>query len=130
MEKVGNNISDSRLKSRPYTIPEGYCESLESRVSERIGTEEAGGRAWSVIKPAALLTFMFALIFGIGYATLSLTGTLGDKGQSALADNESILESAEMDEDVSNDIIEYLAENLTLEDIHTYATEDMPNSGN
>lgn len=121
-------MSEPRLREEPFEVPGGYFEELENRVSEQIGSKAAGGSAWSVVKPAALLAFMFVLIFGIGYATLSLTGTLG-KGIS----HEEVAEAPavqEFGDAESDDIIEYLAQTLTLEDISSYAAEDTANSDN
>ena len=121
-------MADSHLREEPFKMPGGYIEELENRVSEQIGSKATGGSAWSVAKPALLLAFMFVLIFGIGYATLSLTNTLG-KGVS----HEEMAEvpaDYELDDDTSDDIIDYLAQTLTLEDISSYAAEDAANTDN
>ena len=126
MKKVGDILTDAHLKERAFNVPEGYFESLECRVSEEIGAQAAGSRFWTVFKPAALLACMFVLIFGIGYATLSLTDTLKTDGP-ALAEENTDAGGDSFDED---EIIEYLAQALTLEDISTYASEESANSNN
>lgn len=128
MKKVGDILSDSHLREEPFKLPGGYVEELENRVSEQIGSKATGGSAWSVAKPAVLLAFMFVLIFGIGYATLSLTDTL-NKGVSH-QETAELPSTFELDDDTSDDIIDYLAQTLTLEDISSYAAEDTANQDN
>ncbi len=128
MKKVGDILSDSHLREKPFKVPGGYLEEVENRISERIDNGTADGSAWSVAKPAVLLAFMFVLIFGIGYATLSLTDTL-DKGVSH-RETAELPSTFELDDDTSDDIIEYLAQTLTLEDISSYAAEDTANTDN
>ena len=73
-----------------YTLPEGYFSRMEDKVRDRIHAKEKKSSLMKarpglgVIKPALLLVCMFLIIFGIGYGTMALTGTLGYEKPSAL----------------------------------------------
>lgn len=123
MKKVGDILTDPRFKEKAFNIPDGYVEGLESRVSDKINPQAAGGGFWSVAKPAALLACMFVLIFGLGYATLSLTGTLGERTSDRFAMETDAYDDGASDDELSDDIVEYLAQTLTLEDITAYTSE-------
>lgn len=118
----------------PFRVPEGYLDSFEDRLMERIAAEEADASqakrqrpVWRILKPALTLAAMFALIFGMGYGVLSLTHTL-DRGAGTAASEfasaeeemirpvslinyyqaaESDEETAELDEET---LLNYLAE--------------------
>lgn len=76
MNEHRNILEDPSLKHNPFSMPEGYLESLEDAMHEQIATEEKpSGGFIAVLKPALLLAAMFALIFVMGYGVLSLTDT-------------------------------------------------------
>jgi hypothetical protein len=139
-----NNILDRReLKCNPFSVPEGYFDTVEDVVRERISTPEKSGFA-AILKPALLLACMFGIIFGIGYGALSLTGTLNkeDKAITAESAEEYYINSrlidhfaadmAEQDDDeqaVSSElgeeeIISFLSEELSSAQL-TYILADL-----
>lgn len=80
-----NNISsrdildDLHLKENPFSMPEGYLSSLENSVHEKIFPVEPVSpflRFINLTKSYALLALSFAIVFGIGYGVISLTGSL------------------------------------------------------
>lgn len=79
MNKTNDTFNRDELKANPFKMPEGYMEGLADSVRERIAAEEAPKHGFSLVwqsaKPAIALAAMFAVIFGIGYGVLSLTGT-------------------------------------------------------
>lgn len=116
--------------TKPFRMPDGYLDSLETAVNERINRKP--GRAWSVLKPALGLACSFAVIFGMGYGIISLTGTL--KGDEKSADTEIIdqyltysshinyFESEEDEEESIHDeeILDYLATEMSQSAISDY----------
>ena len=118
MKKVGDILDDSKLKEKAFSLPVSYFEGLENRVSSKIGKQEGGGFV-RILKPAALLACSFLFVFFIGYGILSLTGTSGqDIKDAALAGNSTVVEDVVDEEEEA--IIEYLAQNISLEAIHEY----------
>lgn len=118
MKKVGDILDDAKMKQRAFDLPVSYFEGLENRVSSKIGKQEGGGFV-RILKPAALLACSFLFVFFIGYGILSLTGTSGqDIKDAALAGNSTVVEDVVDDEEEA--IIEYLAQNISLEAIHEY----------
>lgn len=111
-------MDDAKMKQRAFDLPVSYFEGLEDRVSSKIGKQEGGGFV-RILKPAALLACSFLFVFFIGYGILSLTGTSGqDIKDAALAGNSTVVEDVVDDEEEA--IIEYLAQNISLEAIHEY----------
>ena len=118
MKKVGDILDDAKMKQRAFDLPVSYFEGLEDRVSSKIGKQEGGGFV-RILKPAALLACSFLFVFFIGYGILSLTGTSGlDIKNAALAGNSTVVEDVVDEEEEA--IIEYLAQNISLEAIHEY----------
>ena len=118
MKKVGDILDDAKMKQRAFDLPVSYFEGLENRVSSKIGKQEGGGFV-RILKPAALLACSFLFVFFIGYGILSLTGTSGlDIKNAALAGNSTVVEDVVDEEEEA--IIEYLAQNISLEAIHEY----------
>lgn len=111
-------MDDAKMKQRAFDLPVSYFEGLENRVSSKIGKQEGGGFV-RILKPAALLACSFLFVFFIGYGILSLTGTSGqDIKDAALAGNSTVVEDVVDEEEEA--IIEYLAQNISLEAIHEY----------
>lgn len=118
MKKVGDILDDAKMKQRAFDLPVSYFEGLEDRVSSKIGKQEGGGFV-RILKPAALLACSFLFVFFIGYGILSLTGTSGqDIKDAVLAGNSTVVEDVVDEEEEA--IIEYLAQNISLEAIHEY----------
>ena len=105
---------------------------MEDRVRERIAKPAKTSRLWTVLKPGIAVAAMFLIIFGIGYATLSLTGTLGS-GRSAqlLAEAEPEISVVEADlnekiEELSDDeLMEYLSETVSLTDLQMFLADNL-----
>lgn len=76
MDDKIRDIEDKSLKINPYTVPEGYFGSLDTRIMGRIGglgTEGSG--VWErYFKPALGMALSFALVFAIGFGIMKLTG--------------------------------------------------------
>ena len=88
MKKVGDILDDKDLKKRAFDVPVSYFESLETRVSSKIGKQEGGGFV-RILKPAALLACSFVFVFLMCWGVMSLTGTFGGNGgQDAFAGND------------------------------------------
>lgn len=118
MKKVGDILDDAKMKQRAFDLPVSYFEGLENRVSSKIGKQEGSGFV-RILKPAALLACSLLFVFFIGYGILSLTGTSGqDIKEAALAGNSTVVEDVVDEEEEA--IIEYLAQNISLEAIHEY----------
>ena len=132
-------LTGAGREDNPFRMPEGYLESFEDRLMQRIAEEEAAPTVkrrtvWTVLKPALTLAAMFALIFGMGYGVLSLTHTL-DRGARSGAEEYATVEeefikpssiinyyqmegqaeeSSEIDEEA---LIDYLASSLSFADL-------------
>lgn len=108
------------MKKISYDIPEGCFASMEERVRERI----APGRkspVMGVLKPALMLVTMFVVIFGIGYGTMALTGTLRTEEKIAattLADKPF----DEMDED---EMVDFVNSILTAPEIESFLSDNL-----
>ena len=132
MKDTKNILEQESLKKAPFTVPEGYFATVEDRVHERIAKPAKTSRLWTVLKPGIAVAAMFLIIFGIGYATLSLTGTLGS-GRSAqlLAEAEPEISVVEADlnekiEELSDDeLMEYLSETVSLTDLQMFLADNL-----
>lgn len=87
MSDKNNILEREGLKNNPFSVPEGYFDTVEDMVRERIRTPEKRG-PMSILKPALLLACMFGIIFGIGYGALSLTGTINQEESRLTAETE------------------------------------------
>ena len=108
------------MKKISYDIPEGCFASMEDRVRERISPERKHP-AWGIVKPALLLVTMFVVIFGIGYGTMALTGTLRTPGKIAsttIADKPF----EEMDED---EMVEFVNSILTAPEVESFLSDNL-----
>lgn len=132
-------LTEAGRADNPFRMPEGYIDSFEDRLMQRIAQEEAAPSErrrpiWSVLKPALTLAAMFALIFGMGYGVLSLTHTL-DRGASTGAEGYATVEEpfikpsslinyyqmegqAEEPEEIDEEtLVDYLATSLSFADL-------------
>ena len=66
------NIDQPHLRENPYTVPQGYFNSLQDAVSEKISSEKKQPGTWSVVKPQLALVSSFAVIFLMGYIAVRL----------------------------------------------------------
>ena len=79
-----NNNNDilqrNEFRQSPFTVPEGYFASLEDSLRDKVlvtGKMPAG--FVGVLKPALMMACSFAVILGIGYGILSMTGSLSSQ---------------------------------------------------
>lgn len=116
-----------------YTLPEGYFSQMEDKVRDRIHAKEKKSSlletrpGLKVVKPALLLVCMFLIIFGIGYGTMALTGTLGyEKPSGIMAENE-IEAPVETGSEIfdEDELIEYLSSTMSTAAIETFIAENL-----
>ena len=133
MKDTKNILEQDSLKRTPFTVPEGYFDTVEDRVRQRIAQPaKASSRLWTVLKPGIAVAAMFLIIFGIGYATLSLTGTLGS-GRSARmladADTETTLVEENLNEIIEempdDELMQYLSDNVSWADLQSFIAENI-----
>ena len=130
MKDTKNILEQESLKQAPFTVPEGYFLTVEDRVRERIAKPEGRTRLWTVLKPGMAVAAMFLIIFGIGYATLSLTGTLGSGRSAQLAQAESVSAVEEnLNEAIEavpdEELLEYLTETVSWSDLQSFIAENL-----
>lgn len=83
--KDGKDIlNNDGLRASPFKMPEGYLEELEQSVSEQI-LQRRENRNLAFLKPALGLACAFAMVFGMGYGIMALTGTLHSEKPKDLA---------------------------------------------
>lgn len=142
MNKTNDTFNRDELKANPFRMPEGYLEGLADSVRERIAAGEAPKHGfslvWQSVKPAIALAAMFAVIFGIGYGVLSLTGTARSsepEEQTAILEdgyyiNDSylmdfyIISDAEEENTINDeDILSYLESSVSFSDLQEIYAE-------
>lgn len=121
-------LSRSSLKENPFGVPAGYFTSAQDEVMQKISAipvaqpyneeveEEAPATFMTYFKPAFALVTVFAMIFGIGWSTMKLTGTY----TSSELENATMLSETTQEDLSEDDIISIL--NITVEDL--YAEDD------
>ena len=124
MKKVGDILDEPKLKEKAFIVPVSYFEGLEDRVSSKIGKTEKGGGFVRILKPAALLACSFVFVLLIGYGVLTLTGTTGSGAKDAVA-SQIIVNENDAEDEV---LIEYLAQNISIEEIQEYIVSDDDNN--
>jgi hypothetical protein len=104
--KHKNILENSTLKANPFIVPNGYFAEVERSVMETITPtgQQPGKNRFGIIeilKPAIGLAACFALIFGIGYGALYLTGNTESKNSTSTVQiaEENIPESTETESD-------------------------------
>lgn len=104
--KHKNILENSTLKANPFIVPTGYFAEVERSVMETITPtgQQPGKNRFGIIeilKPAIGLAACFALIFGIGYGALYLTGNTESKNSTSTVQiaEEIIPESTETESD-------------------------------
>ena len=104
--KHKNILENSTLKANPFIVPTGYFAEVERSVMETItptGQQQGKNRFGriEILKPAIGLAACFALIFGIGYGALYLTGNTESKNSTSTVQiaEENIPESTETESD-------------------------------
>lgn len=77
IHKGGKDIlTTPALKENPFSVPRGYFTELEDRLHAKIESpEKSGGSTFSTLRTSLAMAAMFALVFGLGYSVLYITGT-------------------------------------------------------
>lgn len=110
------NFDDKYKKKNPYTVPEGYFESLDERIMHQMGQQEKRSRKrlvqWKPYLQVAA-AFVIALL-----VVQFLMPAARDKGQGWLKGRENVVQAQDtVEEDIfdsqfnptNEEIIEYLA---------------------
>jgi len=112
----------NELNSNPFKMPDGYLESLESSIHEKINPEKPVKKGWApVLKPVLFMAAMFGIIFGMGYGVMALTHT--EKAQDNLFSGTDLLteDKAPISEE---DIINYLTDAISYNQLETYLAQE------
>ncbi len=116
MEKELDILNDNAIRTNPFRMPEGYVPRLEANVQRRIASKNSPAALfWSKVKAPVMLAVTFALIFGMGYGVMSLTGT--SDFSSSVQSNEvaDILDDYTLHSSFIEDYYEEMAGNDFLE---------------
>lgn len=116
-------LEEKKLKENPFGVPQGYFESMRQEVMEKISATPVYNPAkaepatfMTYFKPAFALAAVFAIVFGMGYGAMYITGTshnLGEELQAQQTDNAVVDDSGtELTEDEIISIIGNTLENL------------------
>jgi flagellar biosynthesis/type III secretory pathway M-ring protein FliF/YscJ len=115
-------FEDKYKEKSPFKMPDGYFDSFEERMKDRIEEEERPNKTkiGNVIKTYMWLVATFVLVFGIGKLIIPLVLDPSEKIQAQATQQMAVVETSdeseivldELDElDISDElIIEYLAE--------------------
>lgn len=81
-------LGKSSLKENPFGVPKDYFETMQQEVMEKISCnpvapvyneeESEPSTLLTYLKPAIGLAAVFAIVFGMGYGVMSLTGISKD----------------------------------------------------
>ncbi|MCF0165037.1 MAG: hypothetical protein HUJ92_07105 [Bacteroidales bacterium] len=81
-------LNNEELRKNPFTVPQGYFDSMEDKLRAAVNPDGAGEAVhtrWSVLKPAFSLALMFCIIFGMGWGMLRITSTFSPQQLDATA---------------------------------------------
>ena len=105
-----NNIDilqKEEFKQNPFNVPEGYFASLEDSLRDKVFvTEKKPAGFVGVLKPALMMACSFAVILGLGYGILSMTGSLSSQ-MSQMSEYDEIAAAVE---NLNPALFEYLDE--------------------
>ncbi len=72
-----NPLKNPQLKRNPFSVPDGYFDSMEENVREAISSEketaEAPPKGIALLKPAFVMAAMFLIVAGLGLGVSQLT---------------------------------------------------------
>jgi hypothetical protein len=106
MKNNNDILQREEFRQNPFTVPEGYFASLEDSLRDKVFAAEKKPAAFvGILKPALMMACSFAVIFGLGYGILSMTGSFADKTQMSAYD-----EVAAAVENFNPALFEYLDE--------------------
>jgi len=75
MKNNNDILQRDEFRENPFTAPEGYFDSLEDSLRDKVFGKEKKPAFVGILKPAFMMALSFAVILGIGYGVLSLTNT-------------------------------------------------------
>ena len=125
MKDFKDILEKERLKENPFGTPQGYFESMRQEVMEKISAtpvyipeKEEPATFMTYFKPAFALAAVFAIVFGMGYGAMYITGTAQEEdtqlqAQQALEENSTFPGT-----EISEDELIYLIGD-TLENLYT-----------
>lgn len=80
MKNNNDILQRDEFRQNPFMVPEGYFASLEDSLRDKVfATEKKPAVFAGVLKPALMMACSFAVIFGVGYGILSMTGGLSSQ---------------------------------------------------
>ncbi len=84
-------LDNHHLKEDPFIVPDNYFSSLEKSIGEKIAIEKDSDKGiWRLLKPAIGLAASFALMLGIGYGVMKITGSLEETETTRTAINKQV----------------------------------------
>ncbi|MBQ0006935.1 MAG: hypothetical protein KBS57_05995 [Alistipes sp.] len=116
MKHEADILNDDSIRTNPFRMPDGYVLLLEENVQRRIASKNSPAVLfWSKVKAPVMLAVTFALIFGMGYGVMSLTGT--SSPSSSIRSNEvaDILDDYTLHSSFIEDYYEEMATNDFLD---------------
>lgn len=70
-------LEDAGLKRNPFEVPEGYFDTLEDKVRNRIQSQQTRENVWiAKLKPAFVMGIMFLVIAGFGLLASKITAKM------------------------------------------------------
>ena len=94
-KKISNNILErAEMKKIPFSTPEGYFDSMESRLQEKVfGEKTKGGWLYSMkktLRPVLTLAASFIIVAVMGWGVMRLTNLNQNKNTIALNTQDDI----------------------------------------
>lgn len=130
MKDFKDILEKERLKENPFGTPQGYFESMRQEVMEKISAspvyvpeKEEPATFMTYFKPAFALAAVFAIVFGMGYGAMYMTGTVQDE-ETQLQAQQTLEENATFaGTEISEDELIYLIGD-TLENLYAQESSD------
>lgn len=130
MKDFKDILEEKKLKENPFGVPQGYFESMRQEVMEKISAtpvyvpeKEEPATFMTYFKPAFALAAVFAIVFGMGYGAMYITGTAQDE-ETQLHAQQTLEENATFaGTEISEDELIYLIGD-TLENLYAQESSD------
>lgn len=130
MKDFKDILEDRKLKENPFGVPQGYFESMRQEVMGKISatpvydSQKAEPATFmTYFKPAFALAAVFAIVFGMGYGAMYMTGTVQDE-ETQLQAQQTLEENATFaGTEISEDELIYLIGD-TLENLYAQESSD------
>ena len=130
MKDFKDILEEKKLKENPFGVPQGYFESMRQEVMEKISAtpvyvpeKEKPATFMTYFKPAFALAAVFAIVFGMGYGAMYMTGTVQDE-ETQLQAQQTLEENATFaGTEISEDELIYLIGD-TLENLYAQESSD------